>query len=440
MTRLRICYVLATAAAGTGYHAAMLADGADARGMSVAVFGPSATLTRFFPGAPVPADPDAPDGPVAAEQGAPGLTAPADATMGHRPAYSPCDGTSSRDEVAAGAGPAAGPGPGRGVRFGAVESGDRPRPGRDASAVRRLRRLLATEDPQVVHAHGTRAGALAALALGPRGRGPAGLVPALVVTMHNAPPRGLAAGLVYRGLERVVARRADAVLCASPDLAGRMRRLGASGVGRAVVPAPAATPPTAADVARARADLAAGDRPVVLAVGRLAEQKGFGVLLAAAGAWQQRDPRPLVAIAGEGPLAGELAAAAQRHGTDVRFLGARRDVPALLAAAELVVVPSYWEARALIVQEALVAGRPVVASRVGGIPELTGEDAALLVPAGDARALSAAVQAVLDDPALAARLAAAARARGAGLPSAADAVDTALAVYERLAAEPRLRA
>ena len=433
MTRLRICYVLATAAAGTGYHAAMLADGADARGMSVAVFGPSATLTRFFPGAPAPADADPPDGPAAAGPGAGGST-----SMRHREGSNPIDGTSPGDEGPDRAG-RTGLG-GGGMRFGTVEIADRPRPGRDASAVRRLRRLLATEDPQVVHAHGTRAGAFAALALGPRGRGPAGLVPALVVTMHNAPPRGLAAGLVYRGLERVVARRADAVLCASPDLADRMRRLGASGVGRAVVPAPAAAPPTAADVARARADLAAGDRPVVLAVGRLAEQKGFGVLLAAAGAWQQRDPRPLVAIAGEGPLAGELAAAARRHGIDVRFLGARRDVPALLAAADLVVVPSHWEARALIVQEALVAGRPVVASRVGGIPELTGEDAALLVPAGDAGALSAAVQAVLDDPALAARLAAAARARGAGLPSAADAVDAALAVYERLAAEPRLRA
>ena len=79
MTRLRICYVLATAAAGTGYHAAMLADGAGTRGMSVAVFGPSATLSRFFPRAPAPADPDAPGGPVAAEPGAPGLTAPTDA-------------------------------------------------------------------------------------------------------------------------------------------------------------------------------------------------------------------------------------------------------------------------------------------------------------------------------------------------------------------------
>jgi glycosyltransferase involved in cell wall biosynthesis len=433
VTRLRICYVLATAAAGTGYHAAMLADGADARGMSVAVFGPSATLTRFFPGAPAPADADPPDGPAAAGPGAGGST-----SMRHREGSNPIDGTSPGDEGPDRAG-RTGLG-GGGMRFGTVEIADRPRPGRDASAVRRLRRLLATEDPQVVHAHGTRAGAFAALALGSRRRGPAGLVPALVVTMHNAPPRGLAAGLVYRGLERVVARRADTVLCASPDLAERMRRLGASGVGRAVVPAPAAAPPTAADVARARAGLAAGDRPVVLAVGRLAEQKGFGVLLAAAGDWQRRDPRPLVAIAGEGPLAGELAAAARRHGIDVRFLGARRDVPALLAAADLVVVPSHWEARALIVQEALVAGRPVVASRVGGIPELTGADAALLVPAGDAAALSAAVQAVLDDPALAARLAVAARARGAVLPSAADAVDAALAVYERLTAEPRLRA
>jgi glycosyltransferase involved in cell wall biosynthesis len=293
-----------------------------------------------------------------------------------------------------------------------------------------------------VHAHGTRAGAFAALALGPRGRGRAGLVPALVVTMHNAPPSGLAAGLVYRGLERVVARRADAVLCASPDLAGRMRRLGARGVDRAVVPAPAAEPPSRAEVDRARGDLGAGDRPVVLAVGRLAKQKGFEVLLAAAAApaWRQREPRPLVAIAGEGPLAGDLAAAARRHGVDVRFLGPRRDVPALLAAADVVVVPSHWEARALFVQEALLAGRPVVATRVGGIPELTGDEAALLVPPGDADALAAAVLAVLGDVALAGRLAAAAQARGAGLPSAADAVDAALTVYEQLAAEPRLRA
>ena len=172
---------------------------------------------------------------------------------------------------------------------------------------------------------------------------------------------------------------------------------------------------------------------MVLAVGRLAEQKGSACCWPRPGPGRAGDPRPLVAIAGEGPLAGQLAAAAQRHGTDVRFLGARRDVPALLAAADLVVVPSHWEARALIVQEALVAGRPVVASRVGGIPELTGEDAALLVPPDDPVRLASAVASVLDDPVLSGHLATAAVARAAALPSPSVAVEAAVAVYARLA-------
>jgi glycosyltransferase involved in cell wall biosynthesis len=111
-------------------------------------------------------------------------------------------------------------------------------------------------------------------------------------------------------------------------------------------------------------------------------------------------------------------------------------VPALLAAADVVVVPSRWEGQPLIVQEALRAGRPLVASRTGGIPGLTGEDAAVLVPPGDAAALAAAVLAVLDDPGLAARLGEAARARAAALPGEAAAVDAALALYQRAAGLP----
>ncbi len=100
----------------------------------------------------------------------------------------------------------------------------------------------------------------------------------------------------------------------------------------------------------------------------------------------------------------------------VRFLGPRRDVPALLGAADVVVVPSTWEGQPLIVQEALRAGRPLVATRVGGIADLTGEDGAVLVPPGDPVALAAAVTRILDDPEAAARLAAA--ARGPGGPAA----------------------
>jgi glycosyltransferase involved in cell wall biosynthesis len=175
---------------------------------------------------------------------------------------------------------------------------------------------------------------------------------------------------------------------------------------------------------------------VVLAAGRLAPQKGFGTLLAAAASWQGRDPRPVLALAGAGPLDQRLRAEADARGLRMRFLGQRGDVPALLAAADVVVVPSRWEGQPLIVQEALRAGRPLVASRTGGIPGLTGEDAAVLVPPGDAAALAAAVLAVLDDPGLAARLGEAARARAAALPGEAAAVDAALALYQRASGLP----
>jgi glycosyltransferase involved in cell wall biosynthesis len=117
----------------------------------------------------------------------------------------------------------------------------------------------------------------------------------------------------------------------------------------------------------------------------------------------------------------------------VRFLGPRTDIPALLAAADVIAVPSRWEGQPLIVQEALRAGRPLVASRVGGIPDLTGEDAALLVPSDNPARLASAILAVLDDPALASALGAAAVARAGTLPSEPDAVDAAISVYGRIA-------
>ena len=90
----------------------------------------------------------------------------------------------------------------------------------------------------------------------------------------------------------------------------------------------------------------------------------------------------------------------------------------------------------MVVQEALRAGRPLVASRTGGIPDLTGQDGAVLVPPGDEGALAGAVLSVLDQPALAARLSAAARDRAAALPTQAAAVDGALALYQRISGLP----
>lgn len=392
MTGLRVAYVLGTSAGGTGAHVAMLAAGCRRRGAEVSVYGPAAAGQRFFP-------PQASGGRAAV----PGHRAPGGAAAGSRR-----------------------------IGFSPVEISGRPRPARDAAAVLRLRRLLGRAAPAVVHAHGLRAGALTALALalpGPRWRRPA-----LLVTVHNAPPPGGPAGLIYRLLERLIARRADGVSCVSADLAARMRRLGARDAGRALVPAPPAGPPAAATVAAARASLGGAGRPVVLAAGRLAPQKGLAVLLEAATRWWHLVPVPLVVIAGDGPLAAVLQARARAAGVDAVFLGQRTDVPALLAAADVVAVPSDWEGQPLIVQEALRAGRPLVATRAGGIPELTGADGALLVPPRDPAALAAAVAEVLAGPGLAARLAAAARSRAARLPTPDDAVTVALAVYGRLAA------
>jgi glycosyltransferase involved in cell wall biosynthesis len=359
-----VAFVVGTTSGGTGAHVRMLAAGCARRGMAVSVFGPASAAAVLQAGS-LP-----------------------------------------------------------GVAFVPVEFGDRPRPG-DVAAVVRLRRGLFSGAVGVAHAHGLRAGALTVLALaGPRARRPA-----IVVTVHNAPPPGGGApALVYRFLERVVARGADLVLCVSPDLERRMRSAGARRVGRAVVPAPG-TPAVSTPGDPPAPD---GGRPVVFAAGRLAAQKGFGVLLDAAARWRDLEPEPRLVIAGDGPLAGELRARAASLGVRAEFPGQCDDVPALLASAAVFVLPSLWEGQPLVLQEALRAGVPVVATRAGGIPDLTGEDAALLVPPGDAARLAEAVRAVLRDPALAARLRAAARERAAVLPSEDEAVAAVLACYADL--------
>ncbi len=404
----RVALVLGTTAGGTGAHVRMLAQALARHGIAVDILGPSAANAGF------------------------GFD-----TLG----------AAVGDSSASGG-------------FHAVEFGDRPRAG-DVSAVLRLRRLLSrpgssgpgssgwggrsgaggtgsgpgggsgargsrsSARADIAHAHGMRAGALAVIALAGR-RGPR-----VVVTVHNAPPTGGAAvRYVYLALERIVARGADLVLCVSGDLEERMRRAGARRVGRAVVPASPLTDAGTGDTGAGdpAADGVTG-RPVVLAVGRLAAQKGFDVLLRAAVSWRDMDPRPRVVIAGAGPLGPELRRLAGELGIDAEFPGRREDVAALLATASVFVLPSLWEGQPLILQEALRAATPVVASRTGGVPDLTGEDAAVLVPPGQPGPLAAAVREVLADPARADGLRAAARDRAASLPTEEEAVAAVLASY-----------
>lgn len=180
-----------------------------------------------------------------------------------------------------------------------------------------------------------------------------------------------------------------------------------------------------------RAELGAVDRPLLLAVGRLDPSQGHDLLLDAAHAWCALDPQPLVAIAGEGEQRAALQRRIDAEQLPVQLLGRRDDVPELLAAADLVVLPSRWEARSLIAQEALRAGVPLVATDTGGTRELVGR-AAELVRYGDAAALARTVLALLADPVRRDALAAAGRHQAAGWPSENDTVTQVLSVYDEL--------
>jgi glycosyltransferase involved in cell wall biosynthesis len=217
------------------------------------------------------------------------------------------------------------------------------------------------------------------------------------VTWHNALLAAGATGLAQAGLARYVARAADLTLAASEDLATAARGAGGLAVEDTFVVAPPLPPPRA-EPAAVRAELGATGRPLVLAIGRLQAQKRFDVLVDAAAGWRDDPGAPVVVIAGAGPDEAALRAQIASTGAPVQLLGSRADVADLLGAADLVALPSQWEARALVAQEALRIGVPLVASAVGGLPQLTGR-AAFLVPPGDVRALRAGIEQVLGDSA-----------------------------------------
>jgi glycosyltransferase involved in cell wall biosynthesis len=299
---------------------------------------------------------------------------------------------------------------------------------RSPSALWRSRRALgaAAASVDVVHAHGLRAGAGCAVAR---------LAAPLVVTWHNAPQGAPLGRRSHALLARFVARTSDLTLAASDDLEAEARAGGARDVIGVFVSAPALGPParTPADV---RAELGIGSRPLVVAIGRLHSQKRLDVLVAAAAGWGSAPMDPCVVIAGDGPAQAELSSQIEASAAPVTLLGAREDVADLLGAADVVALPSVWEARALVAQEALRAGVPLVTTAVGGLPSLVG-DAALIVPVGDAAALRRAIERVLADPALRDRMVAEGLARAASWPTQAQTVEDLISIYLDLRSRSR---
>jgi glycosyltransferase involved in cell wall biosynthesis len=162
----------------------------------------------------------------------------------------------------------------------------------------------------------------------------------------------------------------------------------------------------AGDRARGRASLAlASAQPLLLTIAALVDCKGHETLLHAVAAARGQHPDLRLALAGEGPLRPRLEQLAAELGIapQVQFLGFREDVPDLLQAADLCVIPSHIEGICSTLIEAMLAGRPLVTTLVGGMAEVAAPPntapLAWTIPRGDPIALAAAIQAALDAPA-----------------------------------------
>lgn len=282
----------------------------------------------------------------------------------------------------------------------------------DLSVPVRLWRRFRREKPDLVHTHlihadfyGVPAARLAR-------------VPAVVTTRHN--DDAFRRRFPGRCVNRWLWARTDGGIAVSQALAHFSREMEGAKVpirvihhGIAAVGGTALIEREAAESIRVELALPS-DALVVGVVCRLTVQKGVSYGLQAFAAIAHAFPHAILLIAGEGPERSELERMAAELGLSesVRFLGWRPDSGRVLAALDLLIAPSRWEGFGLVVLEAMARGVPVLATRVGALPEIVADgETGLLVASGDVGALAAALGRLLGDAGLRARLGAAGRER-----------------------------
>lgn len=275
------------------------------------------------------------------------------------------------------------------------------RPLHDARALAAVTRLLDRSSYAIVHTHTSKPGMVGRLAATRVG------VPGVIHTPHLFPfheESGRLAAAAYVRYERLAARWCHRIVTVSNFQRDWALRLGIGGPEQ-VISIPNGVPTERTSTRRSRAEvmteLGIGKGFIILALGRLAPQKGIEYLVRAAPRIRQAVPDVRIMIVGDGPLERPLARLAAELGAEdtVRFLGFRRDVGELLAAADLVVLPSLWEGLSISLLEAMVAAKPIVTTSLGSNREVTDDGrAARLVPPKDVEALAAAIVALAASP------------------------------------------
>jgi glycosyltransferase involved in cell wall biosynthesis len=287
-----------------------------------------------------------------------------------------------------------------------------------------VRRRLRDLRPDLVHTHLVHADAYGALGAGRA---------AIVSTKHNDDRFRLGP---FRYVERGLTRRAARVIAISRSLLRfcvdevglPARKVEVVHYGLDSLPEPWGD---AGDV-----PLPTGAR-VLLCVGRLAPQKGVDVAVRALAQIRESEPRAVLVVLGEGPERTRLEAMA---GEGVFLPGRVGDVATWYRRAELIVHPARWEGFGLALLEAMLAGRPLVATRAGAAPEIVVDgETGLLVPPDDPNALAEAVTSALAHPIRAATLGQAGLARAQSEFSVAKMAERTAAVYADVSGRLRAR-
>ena len=255
----------------------------------------------------------------------------------------------------------------------------------DLATARALSAILRARGTSLIHAHDYKSLSVAALA-GMLSRTP------VVATFHGD-TRTSVKVRAYEAFARLLANSVAGVAAVSQSLAGVLRTW--APLGR-VVHVPngivAGGESSEAERAEARASFGIdGSEKVIAVVGRLSPEKGHGVLI---DALRLSPLAPVVLVAGDGALRTQWEEASHVR---AKLLGFRRDVRSVYAACDVLVIPSLREGLPLVALEAMAAGRPVLASAVGELPEVLGGGAGRVVPPGDAAALAAALAELFAD-------------------------------------------